>query len=196
MRRISPSCRPYSASQINLLIWPIGAREKGTMARCRECNSKVSKSTEYCPQCGVRDPAHYNVQAHDETKVRKRSNFVVPLLGVGAILVLATLYAGNKSSDVRPSVTAAKTATPDYNLLHNKEFVRKNPHYGEAIRRLIASAGYRCPALVNLTADPLSAEDAVEAWCGIGPNGAVPNWRYKVFPQQLRVSVCSGIISC
>lgn len=165
------------------------------MARCRECNSKVRKSMEYCPQCGVRDPAHYNLPAHDGTKVRKRSNFVVPLLGVGAILAMVVLYAKNKSSTVGSSATT-ETAAPDYNLLHNKEFVRKNPRYGEAIRRLITSAGYRCPVLVSLTANPLSAEDAVEAWCGIGPNGAVSNWRYKVLPQQLRVSVCSGIISC
>jgi hypothetical protein len=166
------------------------------MARCRECNSKVSESMEYCPQCGVRDPAYYNVQAHDQTKVRKRSNFVVPLLGVGAIVAMVALYAENKSSDVGPSATT-ESAAPDYDLLHNKEFVRKNPHYGEAVRRLIVAQGYRCPALVSLTADPFSAEDAVESWCGFGPNaGAVSNWRYKVLPRQLRVSVCSGIISC
>jgi hypothetical protein len=89
------------------------------MARCRECNSKVSKSMEYCPQCGVRKPAHYNVQMHDETKVRKRSNFLVPVLGIAAIIAMVVVYAGNKSSDVRPSATA-ETAAPDYNLLHNR----------------------------------------------------------------------------
>jgi hypothetical protein len=116
-----------------------------------------------------------------------------------AILAIIGVYvagpAPNKPSDVRTSATTT-TAAPDYNLLHNKEFVRKNPHYGEAIRRLITTAGYRCPVLVSLTANPFSAEDVVEAWCGFGPNGAVSNWRYKVVPQQLRVSVCSGIISC
>jgi hypothetical protein len=165
------------------------------MARCRECNSKVSASMEYCPKCGVRDPAHYDVQALDGTKVRKRSNFVVPLLGAGAIVAMVALYAKNKSSDVGPSTTT-ETVAPDYNLLHNKEFVRKNPHYSEAVRRLIVAQGYRCPALVSLTADPFAAEDAVEAWCGFNSNGAVSNWRYKVLPRQLRVSVCSGIISC
>ncbi len=166
------------------------------MARCRECNSKVSKAMEYCPQCGVRDPAYYNVQAHDGTKVRKRSNFLVPVLGIVAIIAMVAVYAGQKSSDVGSSALT-ETAAPDYNLLHNKEFVRKNPHYGEAIRRLIVAQGYRCPALVRLTANPFAAEDAVEAWCGFkNSNGAVSNWRYKVLPQQLRVSVCSGIISC
>jgi hypothetical protein len=132
---------------------------------------------------------------HDETKVRKRSNFLVPVLGIAAIIAMVVVYAGNKSSDVRPPATA-ETAAPDYNLLHNKEFVWKNPHYGETVRRLIVAQGYRCPALVSLTANPFAAEDAVEAWCGFNSNGAVSNWRYKVLPRQLRVSVCSGIISC
>ncbi len=106
------------------------------MARCRECHSKVGKAMEYCPQCGVRDPTYYNVQAHDETKVRKRSNFLVPVLGIAAIIAMVVVYAAHKSSDVGPS-GPTETAAPDSNLLHNKEFVRKNPHYGEAVRRLL-----------------------------------------------------------
>jgi hypothetical protein len=44
----------------------------------------ISRSMEYCPQCGVRDPAGYNIQAPAVGQVegRKRSNFLVPFLGI------------------------------------------------------------------------------------------------------------------
>jgi hypothetical protein len=105
------------------------------MPRCRECNFKMSRSVAYYPNCGVRDPTQYEVQAPDEIKVRKRSNFVVPLLGVGMIVAMVAVYkaahvANNKSSD-----TGAITHTdsiPNFNLLENKEFLAKNPKYPEA----------------------------------------------------------------
>ena len=39
---------------------------------------------EYCPQCGVRYPAGYNIQAPavGQVESRKRSNFLVPFLGI------------------------------------------------------------------------------------------------------------------
>jgi hypothetical protein len=78
------------------------------MARCRECHFKISKSMEYCPQCGLRDPAGYNVQAHDETKVRKRSK-LFPLLTVGAITIIAVVYASYGTA-VRPPASSDATA--------------------------------------------------------------------------------------
>lgn len=63
------------------------------MARCRECNSKISRSMDYCPQCGVRDPAGYNIQAPAVNQERrKRRNFLVPFLGVAAIFAIIIFY--------------------------------------------------------------------------------------------------------
>jgi hypothetical protein len=83
------------------------------MARCRECNSKVSTSMEYCPKCGVRDPAHYDVQALDGTKAkaRKRSKFS-PLLAFGVISVIAVVYASYGTAVKPPASSDAITQKP------------------------------------------------------------------------------------
>ena len=58
---------------------------------------------EYCPQCGVRDPAGYNIQAPAVGQVegRKRSNFLVPFLGIAAIC-RASSRVSSLAADRRP----------------------------------------------------------------------------------------------
>jgi hypothetical protein len=169
------------------------------MPRCRECNFKISRSVAYCPNCGVRDPAQYEVRAPDEIKVRKRSNFVVPLLGVGMIVAMVAVYkaahvAYNKSSD-----TVAITNTdsiPNFNLLENKEFLAKNPKYPEAIRALITSYGYECPRLTSLSFAPEGTPmgNKLEALCGArGGTGTYTALHYSVYPDHLKVVVCKPL---
>jgi hypothetical protein len=165
------------------------------MARCRECNSKVSKSMEYCPQCGVHNPADYNVQAFAIDQVRrKRSNFVVPFLGVGAILVMIAIYVGgparNKPSDAEATIHTGSVS--NLNILENKEFLAKSPKYPEAIRALITSSGYECPRLSSLFLSPeiTPMGNKLEALCGPRGGGAYRNLHYSVYPDRLKVVVC------
>jgi len=166
------------------------------MARCRECHSKVGKSMEYCPQCGVHNPAGYDIQASVEVG-HKRSNFVVPCLGVAAILVMIAIYvagpARNKPSDAEATIHTG--SIPNLSLLENKEFLAKNPKYPEAIRALITSSGYECPRLSSLFLSPETTTmgNKLEALCGPRGGGAYRNLHYSVYPDRLKVVVCKPL---
>ena len=168
------------------------------MARCRECHSKVGKSMEYCPQCGVHNPAGYDIQALGVDQVgRKRSNFVVPSLGVSAILVMIAIYvagpARTKPSDAEATIHTG--SIPNLSLLENKEFLAKNPKYPEAIRALITSSGYECPRLSSLFLSPETTTmgNKLEALCGPRGGGAYRNLHYSVYPDRLKVVVCKPL---
>ena len=172
------------------------------MARCRECNFKIKRSMEFCPHCGARDPAEYTtVQAFDGTKVRKRSNFVVPLLGVGVgvIVTMVAVYrvaqvATNKSSETE-TITHTDSI-PNFNILENKEFLAKNPKYPEAIRALITSYGYECQRLTSLLFVPevTPMGNKLEALCGPRRGtGTYTALHYSVYPDHLEVVVCKPL---
>ena len=167
------------------------------MARCRECNFKMSGSMAYCPNCGVRDPAQYEAQAPDETKVRKRSNFVVPFLGVVAILVMIAIYvvgpARNKPSNADATIHTG--SVPNLNILENKEFLAKNPKYPEAIQALITGYGYECPRLTSLflSSEKTPMGNKLDALCGPRGDGAYRNLHYSVYPDRLKVVVCKPL---
>jgi hypothetical protein len=150
---------------------------------------------EYCPQCGVHNPAGYDIQELDVDQVRrKRSNFVVPFLGVGAILAMIAIYVAgpalNKPSDVDENMHTGSILNS--NILENKEFLAKNPKYPEAIRELITTSGYECPRLSSLFLLPETTPmgNKLEALCGPHGGGAYKNLHYSVYPDRLKVVVC------
>jgi hypothetical protein len=69
---------------------------------------------EYCPQCGVRDPAGYNIQALavDQAAGRKRSSYLVPFLGLVAILAMIGLYVAGPAPN-KQNGTDATTQKPN-----------------------------------------------------------------------------------
>jgi hypothetical protein len=150
---------------------------------------------EYCPQCGVHNPAGSALGG--EQGGRKPSNFVVPALGVAAIVVMIAIYvagpAQNKPSDAEATIQTG--SVPNLNLLENKDFLAKNPKYPEAIRELITSGGYECPRLSSLflSAEKTSMGSKLEALCGPRGGGTYRNLHYSVYPDRLRVVVCKPI---
>jgi hypothetical protein len=119
---------------------------------------------EYCPQCGVHNPAGYAVDHAGPN----RSNFFVPFLGFGAILVMIAVYlagpARNKPSDAEATIHTG-TVSASLNILENKEFLAKNPKTPEAMRALITSSGYECPRLSNLFLSPETKWEASSRHC-------------------------------
>jgi hypothetical protein len=150
---------------------------------------------EYCPQCGVHNPAGSALGG--EQGGRKPSNFVVPGLGVAAIFVMIAIYvagpARNKPTDAEAIIHTG--SVPNLNLIENKEFLAKNPKYPEAIRALITSGGYDCPRLSSLllSSEKTPMGNKLEALCGPPGGGAYRNLHYSVYPDRLKVVVCNPL---
>lgn len=67
------------------------------MARCRQCNMKVRRAVEYCPHCGVHDPAQRN------PLMPTRISAPIGIFILGGILFVALWSSGGGGGgDVQP----------------------------------------------------------------------------------------------
>lgn len=145
---------------------------------CAECNAKISDEAERCPMCGAR------------TAARRKADFAKALPGA----IIALLFAGAFISVELDKTRAPRTpvqASDD--LLQDAAFLAKNPHYPEAIERLIRGQGLECPKLGilwNRGLSPLGTK--LEALCAIDRAGQKIGaaLHYAVYPSQPSVSIC------
>lgn len=81
------------------------------MARCRECNAKVWRNAEYCPQCGVRYPAKGYPSTADPGQPRFRVSTLVGVVVLGIILfaLFRSGGGGGSGGSVQPMDASSPT---------------------------------------------------------------------------------------
>ena len=80
------------------------------------------------------------------------------------------------------------------NLLTDKKFQKSQPGFTGAIQKLIVGSGYECPMITNMYATggtPYGSK--LEIFCGENNNHVNVGQHYAVYPDKLKVNVCSGM---
>jgi hypothetical protein len=102
-----------------------------------------------------------------------------PAFALSAMAIIALLASG-----------VARAASDD--IVNNQEFIKKNPHFLDAVRQLIELHGFTCPQVTHLWSHGISPYgQRTEALCGPkGTTDAYPSLHYAVYPDKRLVRLC------